>query len=90
MDFSKIRREIKLEANLILPKEDFSLQELWFRENDQSFTAFSKGLENIVMKGTYVVDRLVYQTEKITEQELENLIENLILLNFNCFSIRTG
>jgi len=90
MDFSKIRREIKLEANLILPKEDFSLQELWLRENDQSFTAFSKGLENIVMKGTYVVDRLVYQTEKITEQELENLIENLILLDFNCFSIRTG
>ena len=90
MDFSKTRREIKLEANLILPKDNFSLQELWLRENDQSFTAFSKGLENVVMKGAYVVDHLVYQTEKITEQELENLIENLILLDFNCFSIRTG
>lgn len=92
MEFTKIKKLIKLEAERIFPTENYILQELWIKEDTMNaqvpFFCFSQNdFDTILMSGFGDID-LHYNIETIPNQEMSNIIEDYILLGFSCFSIR--
>lgn len=90
MELSRIKKFIKLEAERILPTENYSLQELWIKEgpNPVPFFCFSQDeFYTTLMVGVVELD-FDYRIETIPNQEMNSIVDEFVLLGYSCYSIR--
>lgn len=93
MELTKVKTFIKLEAERVFPTENYSLQELWIKENfdnngEVPFFCFSQSENHTLLLRGHVDVDIHYSMDLVSNQELTDIIDEYVLFGFSCYSIR--